>query len=694
MAGNYHWKIDSYAHESGSLPRARLFSIPVTCADGPARFFGFVATRTPTTTKALVDLADELAGKGEVRQQAAAWFEKILAAANRRFTSALQTGDYRGDEHEQMVALWGLQVRNGVSLARHGQAHAFLAQRTGRKTELTDLFAEARATTPEVLFPEVIAGALGTGDQLLVTSHELVNFVSLRHLQELLADEDPLAGLRAALDDLDRKTPLVAALMRSVRVDKAIRVAAAESSVASIENLLAKTKDTEAWLSPPLLSDVKGMVKGAAESVQKMMPKGKPGVGADRRVRPDQGDRNGSPLPETPPAAGAGMITRLTKLPSQVGGLPAQLKATFAAMPQRSRLVLIGIGAVVLLLAASIGWRAWAAAQERKAEAYAQQLADVQKRRDEIEAALIYGDEDRAWDALDAARELVAALPQKSAAEQRTAQELDGQLAAETAKLTHAVKVSPEVVSALSEVSLPSPVALVLRTDDAVAVDAAGLIVGFPLSGGAADVLSVVPGRTYSAATLQDGGAVLATDGQEMYTLAGATLTRFDTTAVADAPPPDAAVWNRRLYVAAPAQNQIFRFNRDGTGWGAKTAWVQTPNPDLGTLTALAIDGAIWTANTDGTVQRFESGIRQAFAPKRVEPAISALTDLWTDPSSENLYLFDAAGKRVIVLAKETGALKTQFTADWASPTQFAVDEEGKTVYVLDGTTLTRFPLP
>lgn len=692
MAGNYHWKIDSYAHESGSLPRARLFSIPVTCADGPARFFGFVATRTPTTTKALVDLADELAGKGEVRQQAAAWFEKILAAANRRFSSALQTGDYRGDEHEELVALWGLQVRNAVSLARHGQAHAFLAQRKGRKTELTDLFAEARATTPDVLFPEVIAGALGTGDQLLVTSHELVNFVSLRHVQELLADEeDPLAGLRAALDDLDRKTPLVAALVRSVRVDKAIRVAAAESSVASIENLLAKTKDTEAWLSPPLLSDVKGMVKGAAESVQKMMPKPK---GAAGRTPPPAPPSQGGEHPAAPAEAGTGMITRLTKLPSQVGGIPAQLRATLTAMPQRSRLVLIGIGAVVLLLAASIGWRAWAATQERKAEAYAQQLADVQKRRDEIEAALIYGDEDRAWNALDAARELVAALPRKSAAQQRTAQEIEGQLAAETAKLTHQVTVAPEVVSALSEVSLPSPVALVLRTDDAVAVDAAGLIVGFPRAGGAADVLSVVPGRSYSAATLQDGGSILATDGQEMYQLAGATLTRFNTTAVSDAPPPDAAVWNRRLYVAAPAQNQIFRFNRDGTGWGAKTAWVQTPNPNLGTLTALAIDGAIWTANTDGTVQRFESGIRQPFAPKRVEPAITALTDLWTDPSSENLYLFDAAGKRVIVLAKETGALKTQFTAVWSDPKAFAVDEKDKTVYVLDGTTLTKFNLP
>ena len=465
MAGNYHWKIDTYVHERGELPKARLFSIPVTCADGPGRFFGFVITQTPATSKALTDLADELAGKGEVRQPAAAWFEKLLAAANRRFSGAMQTGEYRSDESEDLVALWGLQVRNAVSLARHGAAHAFLSQTQGRKTQCTDLFTDSAVPRPQVLFGEVISGALGTGNKVLFTGHELLNYVSLPHLQAVLAEEaNPLLMIGEALADVDERTPIVAALMHSVKIDHAVRVAA-ESPIASIENMLAKTKDTEAWLSPPLLSDVKGMMKGAAASMQRMMPKAKATtpVGVD----------NYQPLrDEKPPVdTGQGMITRLSKLPSQMGGLPARFKIAFKAMPQQARFVLIGIGAVVVLLVASVGWKMIADTRENKAVAYTAQLSEVQKQRDDIEAALIYNDEDRAWKSLDAARTVVAALPRKTSSQQQTAKDLEAQLEIDAQKLRHVIRVTPEIVSTLGEVSLPSPVALVLRENDAVAVD-------------------------------------------------------------------------------------------------------------------------------------------------------------------------------------------------------------------------------
>lgn len=692
MAGNYHWKIDTYVHEHGELPKARLFSIPVTCADGPGRFFGFVITQTPATSKALTDLADELAGKGEVRQPAAAWFEKLLAAANRRFSGAVQTGEYRGDESEKMVALWGLQVRNAVSLARHGAAHAFLSQTLGRKNQCTDLFTDSAVPRPQVLFGEVISGALGTGNKVLFTDHELLNYVSLPHLQAVLAEEaNPLPLIGEALADVDERTPIVAALMHSVKIDHAVRVAA-ESPIASIENMLARTKDTEAWLSPPLLSDVKGMMKGAAASMQRMMPKAK----SEKPESPSVVAIHELPLQQEskPVDAGQGMITRLSKLPSQMGGLPARFKIAFKAMPQQSRFVLIGIGAVVVLLVASVGWKMIADARENKAVAYTAQLSEVQKQRDDIEAALIYNDEDRAWKSLDAARTVVAALPTKTSAQQQTAKDLEAQLELDAQKLRHVIHVTPETVSTLGEVSLPSPVALVLRENDVVAVDKVGLIVSFPRAGGAAGVVSIVPDRSYSAATADGASSVILTNGADVFTLNNATLTRFTTTAIADAPPTDVALWNRRLYVAAPDKNQVFRYSREGTGWGAKTGWVQTPNPELGDVTAIAIDGAIWTAGTGGHIQKFENGIRQAFAPKRIEPAVSALTDIWTGPQSENLYLFDVAGKRVIVLAKDTGMLRSQFVADWKKPTQFAVDEKNKTVYVLDGTMLTKFALP
>lgn len=697
MAGNYHWKIDFYEHGDGPNKAARVFSIPVSCSDGPGRFFGFVATGSVSTTRALLDLADDLAGKGEVRLTAAQWFEKLLAAANRRYAAAVANGDVV--DSDKIVALWALQIRNGVHFSTHGAAQAYLHHKEGRTTRFTDVGPEGEQTGT-ALFGEVLSGALGGSDKMFFAGKELLNYVALHHLQFLLDKKpEPLEAMRQELTDVDAKMPIVAAMMRSVVIDRAIRVAEGED--ASIEQLAQKTQASDGWV-PPIPAAVKSVFDKVVETAQRAVsyepaPPAKDGLfdsaTAPAAAQPTPHDRTTDVPHKSAPPPGQGTITRLFKnIPETMGGLPEKLKAFATNMPGRARWILIGAAVLVIILIGSIVTRVILQGQTKAKAAYTGQLEDIQKRRNEIEASLIYNDEDRAWRALDAARELLAALPQKTKAQKKTVEELGTQLVGDAERLQRIARITPEVVSSLSEVSLPAPVSMALRGTEVLVADKGGIIAGFPTSGGAARVISVVPNRTYTAGAV-DGTTFYVTNGNELYTLNGDTLTTSNSEALLDVAPRDMAFWNSRMYLAAPDKNQVVRLSKEGSGWGARTSWVTTPDPGLGDVTAIAIDGGVWTAGSAGKVQQFQAGTRANVSLRRIEPPLTALTDLFVSPSGDKLYLFDAAGKRVLLLKKD-GTLLSQYVADWKDPKTFAVDEKNKFVYVLDGTTLTKFALP
>lgn len=671
-----------------------MFSIPVSCSDGPGRFFGFIATGSVSTTRALLDLADDLAGKGEVRQSAAQWFEKLLAAANRRYAAAVANGDV--PDSDKIVALWALQIRNGVHFATHGAAQAYLHHKEGRTTRFTDVGPEGEQKGT-ALFGEVLSGALGGSDKMFFAGKELLNYVALHHLQFLLDKKpEPLEAMRQELTDVDAKMPIVAAMMRSVVIDRAIRVAEGED--ASIEQLAQKAQASDGWV-PPLPSAVRGVFDKVVETAQRAVshephPPNENLFETTTESTEPAAMRTAVPATRsTTPPPGQGTITRLFKnIPETMGGLPEKVKAFATNMPGRARWILIGAAVLVLLLIGTIVTRVILQGQAKAKAAYTAQLEDIQKRRNEIEASLIYNDEDRAWRALDAARELLAALPQKTKAQKKTVEELGTQLVGDTERLQRIARITPEVVSSLSEVSLPAPVSMAVRGIEVLVADKGGIIAGFPTSGGAARVISVVPNRTYTAGAV-DGTTFYVTNGNELYTLNGDTLTASNSEALLDVAPRDMAFWNSRMYLAAPDKNQVIRLSKEGSGWGARTSWVTTPNPGLGDLTAIAIDGGVWTAGSGGKVQQFQAGTRANVSLRRIEPPLTALTDLFVSPSGDKLYLFDAAGKRVLLLKKD-GTLLSQYVADWKDPKTFAVDEKNKTVYVLDGTTLTKFALP
>ncbi len=141
---------------------------------------------------------------------------------------------------------------------------------------------------------------------------------------------------------------------------------------------------------------------------------------------------------------------------------------------------------------------------------------------------------------------------------------------------------------------------------------------------------------------------------------------------------------NNRVYIIDRANRQVISFAATETAFSKPTVSISAV-PELASASDLAIDGSIYIA-TGGTILKFNSGARQEFTPGVT--SLSDTTKLYTQPDFTNLYVLDKGNKRVVILSKSGSLVKTITSDQFNDLKDFSVDEKGKTIYILNNTSL------
>ncbi len=149
----------------------------------------------------------------------------------------------------------------------------------------------------------------------------------------------------------------------------------------------------------------------------------------------------------------------------------------------------------------------------------------------------------------------------------------------------------------------------------------------------------------------------------------------------------DMGMWGGNIYLLS--KTGIWKLQGGESGYGAKQAWLAgtEDTTSLSQSQSMAIDGSVWVASVQGSmfkIQKYTRGVRENFEVSGVEGL--AGDAIYTDDETEKLYVLDAAGGRVVVLAK-TGEYESQYTAEAIKgATGLVVDEKAGKIYVLAGT--------
>jgi len=118
--------------------------------------------------------------------------------------------------------------------------------------------------------------------------------------------------------------------------------------------------------------------------------------------------------------------------------------------------------------------------------------------------------------------------------------------------------------------------------------------------------------------------------------------------------------YNTNIYFLIPSENQILKFLNLGDEYSRALSWLKEPVVLEGAVD-MAIDGAVWTINYDGTVMKFFAGRREAFSVSGLTSGITQPKAIYTRAAFSRLYI--AENNRVLAVNKD-GQFERQFKGD------------------------------
>lgn len=154
------------------------------------------------------------------------------------------------------------------------------------------------------------------------------------------------------------------------------------------------------------------------------------------------------------------------------------------------------------------------------------------------------------------------------------------------------------------------------------------------------------------------------------------------------------AAYDVNVYILDSAAGRIWKYVSSRDGFSETREYLNPDSfPDLSTAVSLSIDGSLWVTTGNGRILKFSGGSEETFEPVGVDPAFTGPIKIYTSETTNNLYILDDPGKRVVVLAKD-GTYLAQYT--WGSPlsvVDFVVSESTKVILLLSEGKILAIPI-
>ncbi len=145
------------------------------------------------------------------------------------------------------------------------------------------------------------------------------------------------------------------------------------------------------------------------------------------------------------------------------------------------------------------------------------------------------------------------------------------------------------------------------------------------------------------------------------------------------------ASYSNYLYFLEPEANQIYKYRRTAAGFDGGKPWITDAEINIQNATSLAIDGFIYILKSDGTIDKYLSGVKKDFSVEELSDPISSSAKIYTNENLEYLYIIDPPKQRVILFNKTNGSLIGQYVSDnFDDLKNIVVSEMEDEMYVLN----------
>ncbi|MFA6909354.1 MAG: hypothetical protein WC289_05780 [Patescibacteria group bacterium] len=669
-------------------------------------------------------------------------FENALAKTNQKIGELV--ADYASNWYEQLNICAIVLHGQHVLLAEYGRVHAFLIH----NERIIDIL----QTTPKPhesvgalkIFSNIVTGKIQPGEHMFVTTTSLLDYFSQEKLRRIIVEHQPQDAMQvfdSTLNENINQTAFGAVLVsaraeQSEQVAPLSRVPVTPSATrysapqTSMDRLIEREHTTQEFLTPSLTSHFKKksgewfdnffasfgkrhkrskIYHTAPEDLKEYTP-------AQMPVRTEQ---HSSPLGSIGKVAarigasiGNGIHTvrktffpsdrpsPITNAPRHIGNLPSRIIMAIKRMPMRTQILLAIALIIIFIFSQSVVNMGIGSLQANNEEEYATTTARIDQLLIEEDAAFSYNNDASASDRIGEVTGLINNLPRKNDDQKKRADEYTVRLATLQERARRLTRIDTPSVAVDFNSVLPTgdiSGSTLIGQEIFAFSSSAKNILRAPLNGTAEIYASIDTGNVFQYMSPTGGNTLL------FYTTAN-TLHEFTINAKAlrdltftfsqeNSNIIDIEHYQSRLYMLDIANNQIWRSNRSGNGYGAASAWLQDAQPTLSEARSFAIDGSIYVLFANGSVQKYTRGAVDTFQLEAIDPALTSGTRIWTNEASDNIYILDSSSKRLIIFTKE-GAFVKQFQSEqFANAKDLTVDTEENNAFILSGSKVFSIPL-
>jgi hypothetical protein len=638
-------------------------------------------------------------------------FESALAKTNKSVSSLVQNDKLRL-QIENLNIMFGVIYENELHFASIGKNRAFLIFRAPGKDDEYKISEVASGTEPtgnwNKLFGSVVSGHLPPGGYFLFTNETLPEFLSQKQLKEIITALPPggaVEQIKNLLQNINSFVAFSAILIKNTTGQPAESTRlSVQNARTSISNLQTTENSTEKLLAPSGMIDFHSWLNrlrskfprlpqtlSAIDREQlknKIFFKKRPSFDLVKKIL--KATENGflyflsllytilktlakpQVLKTAPSKFAAAVTTGISSLIAWFKGLNIKLKLVLA----------VALVSFLVFLANSLYLNRQNITVEQKKN-YDGQIAEIVSVADRAEADLLYNNETAAKADILELKRLLDGLPvgvdpadERVAAARKRLDEF-------TEKIKHLVKLNGGLVFDTTGTAGGMKLSdLVIASGKLIAAGGNVISVYDPIA-------KKSTSTTIAASALSHGNV----SGDNVFYYAdGSELTfnfkTYKTGKLAVTLPTGAgaitanALYNNKLYLLAPAANQIYKFNRTGDKFDGAAAWFTEP-ADLAGATSLYINGDIYVAKADGRALKYLKGKQEVFSLETVEPPIESASKIIVTSKKQYAYLVEGKKERVIIFDKGGKFIKQYQLTDSAGLADIAIDEQAKKIYWL-----------
>lgn len=666
-------------------------------------------------------------------------FESALAKTNKNLAEFLRSEKIKLNP-KLINATLGVIYENNLYFANIGKNKAFLIYSHGeeiKKYGIADVIKQSEEPGQKMLansnklFSSVISGNIPKNGYFIFTNEALPEYISGKQMTEIVTTLPPAGAaeqIKNSLSKINHYVSFFGIIIKNTagaaEIRKCLSSAAEKPSTPeSISNLNNMEEKTEELLTPKGLINYKKWFEILrAINLRAILPKNSGKQLAANTLKDKIFFKKKTALPRAKKIAVAvkNFVTYLINLTiyafklitdkekllaaaAKIKSIPALinkkirgLSRWFKNLNKKNRILLIVAIGSILLLAQNLLVLSIRNNKIEEEKAYTDLAKPIEQKENQVAASLLYGNEDNAKKLLNEIKDLIAKLPRETGDQAKQYEIFEKKLNEQLDKVGHVVKIeNPKELAVFSNLNPNAdPTNLILSPDGKIYSGDSGqkTIYSLDLSN---NLITAIAGLDPDIKLLKYPAA---SKSGNIYYFNGGSVIQLNakTEAIKSLPVniPDnprniaaTAEYNNKLYLLDKQKNQIYRFNKRGSGFTAGAEWMKE-KADFSNAVSMSIDGRIYVLLSDGRLLKYLRGKKEDFTLDAVEPAIEQAAKVVVSKKLEYIYILEPSKQRLIVFNKN-GDFLMQYQSDkFTDLKDFAVDESAKKIYFLNGSSV------